>query len=127
MHAEPEHLLKQALQKCIPILQPLASECLAPYQVWVKTGEGMWRGEAVPKPDVMKMLSRAESQIIEAGTPFYESFASHYPDYDGVVGLCQFGRHDLRGNRAYILLVTATCSMQTMSARSPRMPGGSST
>jgi hypothetical protein len=102
MHAEPKALLKQAVQKCLPLLQPLVSQYLAPYRVWKKTGEGQWGGEVVLLPDVSQVLIAARKEIEEAGEPFAESFFARHPEYNGMVGNPRFGQINLGHDRTYV-------------------------
>jgi hypothetical protein len=87
MHTEPKVLLKQVIQKCLPILQPLAGKYSAPHHVWKKTGEGQWHGEVVQRPDMMQVFRGTDKETREAGEPFAESFFAHHPEYSGMVGI----------------------------------------
>ena len=103
MHAEPKVLLKQAVQKCLPILQLLVREYSAPHEVWRKTGDGRWEGEQVLKPDMVHVFIAAEKEIKEAGQPFAESFFARHPGYNGMVGFARFGWFNLGQDRTFIL------------------------
>src|SRR5262249_39642200 len=98
MHAEPKTLLKQAIQKCLPVLQPLVENYTAPHQVWKREGEGRWSSAVEPRPDVVRVFITAEKEIREAGVPFTDSFLLRYPEYKGMVGFPTLGRNNFAGD-----------------------------
>jgi hypothetical protein len=98
MHEDCKALLKQGVQKCLPILQPLVEKYLAPHQVWKKTGEGQWHGEVALRSE-MQLFIAADKEIGEIGEPFAELFFSYYPEYDGMVGFPGFGLINLGHDR----------------------------
>src|SRR5262245_12680541 len=102
MHPEPKALLKVAILKCLPVLQPLVGRYAAPHQVWSKTGEGSWHGEVVLRPDLVQVFIAADKQLKEAGQPFAESFLARHPEYSGMVGFPRFGHLNLGHDITYI-------------------------
>jgi hypothetical protein len=102
MHPEPKVLLKQAVQKCLPILQPLVGKHASPHQVWRKISEGQWLGEVVLRPEIGQSLIAADKDLKDAVTPFAESFLTRHPEYNGMVGSPRFGWHNLGHDRTYL-------------------------
>lgn len=102
MHAEPKALLKDAILKCLPVLQPLVGRYTAPHQVLSKTGEGRWHGDVVLRPDLVQIFIAADKQLKEAGQLFVESFFARHPEYNGMVGFPRFGGLNLGHDLTYI-------------------------
>ena len=91
MHPEPKRLLKEAVLKCLPILQPLVGKHVAPHLVWKQKEEGRWDGDWENKPDLGQVFKEAHEQIQREGQSFGLSFLTHHPQYNGHVGIPQFG------------------------------------
>jgi hypothetical protein len=82
--------LKNAILKCLPVLQPLIKRYTAPHQVWGKRGEGLWHAEVVLRPDLSQVFMAADKQLNEAAQPFAESFLAHHPEYNGIVSFRRY-------------------------------------
>jgi hypothetical protein len=103
MHAEPKALLKDAILKCLPVLQSLVGSCAAPHQVWTKMGEGRWQGDVVRRPKLIEILIAADEELKQAGKPFAESFLARHPEYNGMVGLGRYFSQNLGHDVTFIL------------------------
>ena len=103
MHSEPKVLLKQAIQRCLPILQSLVGRFSTPCLVWKNTGEGQWNGAWVSHPDLAQIFAAADKEICHAGAAFGESFLEHHKEFNGMVGCPRFGWFNFGAYRTYIV------------------------
>jgi len=102
MHDEPRALLRQAILASLPHLQPLVGQYSTHYLVWRKLDESHWQGEFETRPDVRKVLSRADKQIEEASAAFCHSFPTRHPEHAGMVGF-RGSRHNWAKNQTHIV------------------------
>ncbi len=105
MHPEPKTLLRDAILKCFPILQPLVKSHQSRLKVWRRVGKSRWEGRSSMAPDLWQILAATHQHIEQAGSAFAESFFLHHPEYDGMFGFAGLGQINLGQPRASMLAV----------------------
>lgn len=76
---------------------------------WHRRGAGHWAGAWEQRPNLAALFDRGQDEFDNISQDFVATFARHYPEYDGMVGLPSFGSVRLLHERSYLLkeLLTA--------------------
>lgn len=105
MRKELKLAFKQAIEKCLPVLQNLCGEFQEPSLVWSKRVDGGWEGFQRPRTNLALLFIAAEKQLNQAASDFAEVFFSQYPDYgEGkLVGCAGLASMQLGYDKAHLL------------------------
>jgi hypothetical protein len=95
-------LLKQAILISIRHVRPHVGKFSTQHLVWRKLDGSQWRGEFQTRPNMVKVLDATDEQIEQASAEFCDSFASHHPDYAGMVGF-RGTSHNWAKNHSHIV------------------------
>jgi hypothetical protein len=102
MHAEPKALLKRGILECLPVLKKFARQYSVEHLVYRKTGEGSWFGQTTLLPDIGHAFAFAKDMIQKCGDPFAQSFQTHHPEHNGMVGFPSFVWQNLGDDPTYL-------------------------